>query len=227
MTNNLHVIVAAVLAAGLSGPALAQTTGPGPNQGGGQQEPQGLGGGLDRAVGSIGSGNLLGSIDGSTTPDVTVDIVAEIAAIQEFCRKFPWDVRIDCLSDRLRVLANEIPNDQNFRPMKRALLEASRDLKQVSQRFRVSEAPRRYVAPSPVNSAPIRTEPLQRIRPDSRAEASAQADRVIGQLQTKLLRSAENSRRRALAYQEVAAALNSAKVLLRSAELIGRTIIRT
>jgi len=218
----LSSLAVCVLVSGTANMAIAQ------QQDGGPLDPtEGNNGGPDDVTGSIGGGNTLGEIDGTTVPTVTVDIVTEINAIRAFCESFPWEVQIDCLSDRFRALADQIPNDPDFRPMKRALLEASRDLQQVSREFRAATPPRPYVAPSPVSRKPIRTKPLQPISPDKRAQATAKADAVIGQLQTKLLRSAENSRRRALAYQEVAAALNSTKVLLRSAELDAEAVILT
>ena len=58
--------------------------------------------------------------------------------------------------------------------------------------------------------------PLSAVSAANERRALAQAVAVLAEAETRLLRSAESSSRRAVQYQQIAAALGSNKVLLRS-----------
>ena len=59
--------------------------------------------------------------------------------------------------------------------------------------------------------------PLAAIRPAELPRVMAEAAAIVDDTSTILLRSTENSERRQIAYQEIAVAIDSTKVLLRSA----------
>ncbi len=150
--------------------------------------------------------------------DATDDVTAQIAIANEICSWFPLEVRIDCIADRFSEIARSIPADSEYAPVRAALEEAADELRAVSGRYASAGAPRkRYQAPHPVDGAPVKTSRLTSVTPDLQAQAFGDALRIVEELETKLLRSSENSQKRQIHYQEISASIGSTKVLLRSA----------
>ena len=130
-----------------------------------------------------------------------------------FCERVQRvEYRVDCFADQLDQVAANTPNDADFGQARSIIANAANDLAAIAE-VRASD-----------NLPPIRlrTSSARSIR-DLGAIDSAQlpaafseAERVLEQAETLLLRSSEGSLRRQLAYTEISEALGSAKVLLRS-----------
>lgn len=151
------------------------------------------------------------------TSSGTDSIREQIAVANELCGWFPVEVRIDCVADRLRDIARTIPTTGEYAPVREALEEAVSDLREISGRNAAAGVtPRRFQAPHPVDGAPVRTSRLTAVAPDLQSQALQEALSVVEELETKLLRSAENSRKRQVHFQEIAASISSTKLLLRS-----------
>lgn len=149
--------------------------------------------------------------------DRTADVVDALAAATQFCSWLPPGVRIDCLADRLRQIARALPRGGDYAPVREALRDAARELSGIARANAVpGVAPKRYGVRPPGGGAVIESGPLAEVAPDRRAAANAAALAVLQRTETVLLRSTENSRARMVAYQEIATALDSTKVLLRS-----------
>lgn len=154
-------------------------------------------------------------------PGVTAEVTREIAATlddaSQFCGWLPAGVRIDCVADRMRTVARALPRGGDYARVRNALENGARELTAIA---RQNEAPRtsakRYAVRPPDGGAVQRSGRLTEVAPDRLAAANAAAARVIEETQTVLLRSAENSRTRMVHFQEIATALDSSKVLLRS-----------
>lgn len=167
---------------------------------------------------TFGVGGSGGEDGGPDWPRITSDAIADdIGKGREFCSWFPREVRIDCLADRFRTVAGRLPREPEYAPLRDALVEAADDLNEVSRRYAVpGRRPKNYRAPDPDGTGSIRTDGLREVATGNLDAAYAEALQVVEELETVLLRSAENSRQRKVNYQDVAAAVGSAKVLLRS-----------
>ncbi|WP_264214511.1 hypothetical protein [Leisingera thetidis] len=101
-------------------------------------------------------------------------------------------------------------------PVRKVLRQASRDLRQIALENRDPAKPRAKLRT--IDNTQKSNRPLIAVAPERQAIAAAQAFAVLEQAQTQLLRSAETSPTRSIVrYQRIAAAINSSKVLLRSA----------
>lgn len=158
-----------------------------------------------------------GSGSGGISKDRTDRIIGEIAKAQKTCsddfveRRY----RIDCLRWELKRIASQIPDTGDYAPVRRALAKASRDLEAIAVRYADPAAP--GIQPH-VGGKPLATQtpPLIGVRRADEERAIREAERVIDEAQTILLRSSSQSQTRQVAYQEIATALDSTKVLLRS-----------
>lgn len=123
--------------------------------------------------------------------------------------------RIDCIRFYFMQLAHELPETGDYAPLQQALAEGAAKLDAIVRRDLDPGAPalRPRVGGRP--AAP-RTAPIRAVSPAAEARAAREAAAVIEETATILLRSAENSQRRMAHFQQIAAAIGSTKVLLRS-----------
>ena len=142
-------------------------------------------------------------------------IAAQIDGIRLTCDRVNQNYRIHCLVLELKQAADSIPASGEFAPVRAALLDASRGLQAIADNYEDPSAPRVRARVGGRPAAP-RTPPINAIRPDALARATTEAEAVLEEAVTVLLRSAENSARRQVAFQPIAQAIDSTKVLLRS-----------
>ncbi|MGB3315732.1 MAG: hypothetical protein WBB85_15090 [Albidovulum sp.] len=124
--------------------------------------------------------------------------------------------RIDCLRLHFWRLSRELPDSGEYAPVRAALAKAAADLDAIVRQNLDNSAPRVRVRVNGKSAAPL-LPPIRAVRPGTEAKVAKQAERVIAEATTALLRSTENSDRRMVHYQQIAAAISSTKVLLRSA----------
>ena len=148
--------------------------------------------------------------------DTTAALAEKIRGIAGFCSFFPRTVEISCLADRYRSLAQELPRTGDYAPVRQVLEYGADRLDRIAAENGSNAPPKRFQVNPPGFAAPVVTAPLVEIPQSRQRAADAAARDVIDQMETVLLRSAENSRRRAVHFQEIAAAIDSNKVLLRS-----------
>lgn len=156
--------------------------------------------------------DVLQTIDTETTKA----ILDEINAGANFCRQFVQaEYAIDCLSDRLQAVADGLSATGEYSEVKAALEDAARKLHAVAV-DNASSVLGQKVARS--TSGPTRTSsrPLTAVSEAALASANAQASAIIVSTQLVLLRSASNSERKRVAFEQVGQVLGSTKVLLRS-----------
>jgi hypothetical protein len=132
-----------------------------------------------------------------------------------FCRQLDIRYRIDCLYARFRMIAQSLPLTGDYAALRAALIKAANRLEDVVDSYEDPAGPK--VSPR-LKSQPAaqRMRPLSPIRPEKQAVANRVATEVVTELSAVLLRSSSGSERRQLAFQEIAAAVDSTKVLLRS-----------
>lgn len=196
----LHIGISAaaiVLALSAFNPVAAQT-----NEG---NEPSSTGPESD------GSSDLpLGQRRGTET---NTSIITSLNTAAGFCNIGAY--AIDCLSERLGVLAQQMEGQKEFNDVRKILKDASRKLNSVArQNLSTTLAPARFATKE---AKPVTTSRrLLPVAEDRQAAAISQAIAIIDEAQTLLLRSAGGTNDRTIQYQRISAALGSNKVLLRS-----------
>jgi len=147
---------------------------------------------------------------------LTDGIVLQLTQAKELCGRLPWPYRVDCMSDQFARLARSLPSKGAYGQVRRALFEASEDLRKLAENNRDPDEPEIMVRLSTAGGARS-SRPLVPVAPAKRAEVARKAEAIIAEASTVLLRSAENSEDRMLHFAQVAQAIDSTKVLLRSA----------
>jgi hypothetical protein len=137
----------------------------------------------------------------------TAKIVGVIADGRDACGRLPVEYRIDCLRATFLAAARLVPSNRpDYDKARRILNNATRGLDRIVEQSLDSEAPK----------AKLGREMVRAVRKDSARSALSVARLVVTEAETLLIRSAENSKRRMVHYAQIAKAVGSTKVLLRS-----------
>ncbi|MEO0913869.1 MAG: hypothetical protein AAFY59_12910 [Pseudomonadota bacterium] len=153
---------------------------------------------------------------GPASPEATQSIVSRINAARDFCRRVPaQEYTIDCLGDALQTIAADIPADGDYGEAKEALADAAQKLRSLATSNASRELPRGTVRVQREGGRSSAT-PLTPVARETLAQSNAAAVSIIEEAETVLLRSAANSAARRVHYQQIATAVGSTKVLLRS-----------
>jgi hypothetical protein len=146
---------------------------------------------------------------------ITRRIVLDLASVRKECSNYDEVYRIDCLRQGIDMIVGTLPDNSEYRDVKRVLRQASARLARIVSTYEDTAAPR-LDAPANANPRFKRRRHYVAIRREAAPEAMAKATRVIEEATTELLRSGENSERRYAHYQQISVAVDSTKILLRS-----------
>lgn len=169
--------------------------------------------------------NLVPVTIGSVSPEATAFIVGEIERARRVCSQIPRIYRHQCLEWEFRKLAEKISRNGDYEEAAEILETAARKIKVATRPHIDRAAPRIKVAePGPAATPeaptpprpPKPTGPIAAVKPEAVDELDAVVEDIIEEAATQLLRSAETSEARRLSYLEIAEAVDSTKVLLRS-----------
>jgi len=142
-------------------------------------------------------------------------VVSGLAAARQFCTNIAVEYRVDCLAERLGVIATEIPRDSDYVEIQQALESASKELTALAKSQRDRNLPSGRA--STTGADPIVTSrPLTPVKAQSLDQVNSQALAILQETENVLLRSAGNSQEKLVHYQQVASAVGSNKVLLRA-----------
>jgi hypothetical protein len=172
--------------------------------------PSGFEGALERSPGT--------DNQGQPVTEATTDVlVARIAEVNAVCDWLLQPYRLWCLANGYDLMAETLLPFGGYRDVRQVLKRTAGELRAIAQANADPEAEpvvlrRREGGATAVGSAPIRA-----VRRDTVSRTNRQAEAVLEEAATVLLRSAENSTRRQVSYQRIAQAIDSSKVLLRSA----------
>ncbi len=145
-----------------------------------------------------------------TALQVAAAIATRLNAVADQCKRIGRpEYQVDCLGEGYARAAQTIPEDQTFSDARAAVMRASGALSQLAAANRAAGAPDL--------ATKDRSRPIHAVAPAKLAQVRAQAVKIIEETQTVLLRSQETTPDRKEAYQQIAQAVDSAKVLLRSA----------
>lgn len=143
-------------------------------------------------------------------------VVGGLASAQKFCAELDNPAyRVDCLAERYGALAKSIPQDSDYAEVQTALKSASDQLATLAKSNRDPKLPRGKATRK--GSTETTTRPLTPVSAARAVEVNQQARVILDQTGTLLLRSAEGSKSKAAQYAQIAEAIDSNKVLLRSA----------
>jgi len=152
----------------------------------------------------------------STAPTASTDsVVSSIDAARKYCKLISSAYAIDCLGERLGEVAKQLKGQNGFEDVQAALETASGKLNDIARQNRSATNPPATFRNR--KNPPVTT--TRRLIPVDDAKldlAASQAIAVIAEAETRLLRSAEGSTDRSIQYQQIASAIGSNKVLLRS-----------
>ena len=145
----------------------------------------------------------------------TERIVQDLLSIRRECRRYDEVYRIDCLRQGIDMTIARMANRPENREAKRILRRASRQLAAIVSTYEDRSAPELEV-PRSANPRFKTRRTYRAVKRSALPKAMAKANAVVEEAATQLLRSAENSERRYAHYQQISAAVDSTKTLLRS-----------
>ncbi|MFY0310188.1 hypothetical protein ACFMBG_09890 [Leisingera sp. D0M16] len=144
------------------------------------------------------------------------ELLATLAAAKAFCSAAGESaLQVDCLSERLETAADGIPEGTDYDEVRSVLQDTSVRLRQLARQNRDPDR-RRVTVSSASNPAERTARPLTPVRASVQAAVNREAARILEEAATVLLRSAESARERQTQYAQIAEAIDSNKVLLRS-----------
>lgn len=148
------------------------------------------------------------------TPQATTQIVTQLNVATEFCSAIGSAAYVvDCLSERLAVIEQALPQTGEYAEAREAIGLASRGLRLLVDENPSADLPD-GVARSSGPEAQESTRPLRAVSTESLEETLLAAANIIEEAETVLLRSSASPEE--IHYQRVAEAMGSNKVLLRS-----------
>ncbi len=152
---------------------------------------------------------------GFGSSNYTKILVGKIVAARKFCADLGNEsYNVDCLSERLGVISDEIPKGTDYEEFRGILKDTSKQLEAVARSNRDPNQPRGRA--SRPGGGETTTRPLTPVAPASLPSANAEARAILDSTETLLLRSAAGSESKTAQYSRIADALGSTKVLLRS-----------
>jgi hypothetical protein len=144
-------------------------------------------------------------------------IVSRIEQIEGTCTNYTEGERIDCLSLEYSRIAQSLPSTGDYDEMRSAISIAAAELRAIATaNADPAAAPVRRTVDTPKGPR-TSARPITAVAPARVGAANAQAAAVLDRLTTKLLRSASSSASKRVHYERAVEAINSTKVLLRSA----------
>ncbi len=148
---------------------------------------------------------------------ITMLYTQQIDRENDRCGKLPSEYHVTCLRDRLGEVARALPEEGDYAPMRQTLEQAVDRLDAVSRQNAQAGTPARQFQFKDRKGEVTTTGVLTPMQKAAIPSAHAQAIQILEDTQTLLLRSGENSRKRAVHFERISKTLESSKVLLRSA----------
>lgn len=142
-------------------------------------------------------------------------VVQDFLSIKRECGRYDDVYRIDCLRQGIDMTIARMSDRPENREAKKILRRASRQLAAIVSTYEDENAAIIEV-PGTVNPRFKKKRTYHAIKKAALPQAMAKANAVVEEAATQLLRSAENSERRYAHYQQISAAVDSTKTLLRS-----------
>ena len=151
-------------------------------------------------------------------PRTTTAISDAIINSEGFCNGL-MDERYkpDCIAERLLAVARAMPRTGEYAEAREILTDAAQEIRALVRANVAPDAPPVSRAVGKLGDVNVRTRPLLPVKRESLRQVNQRAANILQEAETKLLRAAEASDRRLIAYAQIAQAVGSNKRLLRSA----------
>lgn len=143
----------------------------------------------------------------------TAKIVGVINDGMDLCEHLPWDYRLDCLYHVIDRAAKATPAGVDYEPVKKALEKAAKRLDRVRRKHAAPDGDAKAFRAADGTTTP----PLMPVRREDRAAVIRETDAILEETQTILLRSAGDDAEELEQFTRVVQAVDSTKLLLRSA----------
>ena len=153
--------------------------------------------------------------DSVATPEITAIFLAQLEDGGDACDRAPSPYRIDCVSEQFAALARNMPRTGDYAEARQVLQEASRDLKALVRGNREAGGASVSIEVETATGGSA-VKRLSAVAAERQAEVTAAATAIIEEAATVLLRSRSATEERASAFTQIAEAVDSTKVLLRS-----------
>lgn len=148
---------------------------------------------------------------------IGASISQAIVASMLFCTKFEKEeYRIDCFANQLEQVSQTTPDDADFGQARSILANTATELTKVVER-RASKTLGQVTLSLSSGQGRTSSRAITAVETDQLPAALSEAESIIEEAKTLLLRASEQSDRRKVAYVDIAQAVGSTKVLLRSA----------
>lgn len=149
------------------------------------------------------------------SPAAAGAVVSGISAAKKFCSDLgDSSFRVDCLAERLALVADTIPKDSDYAEVSAVLKDTASQLEGLAKSNRDPQRGRAHATRSGTDERTSR--PLTPVAPAAAATVNQQAIAILENTETVLLRSAESSAEKRNQYAQIAQAVGSNKVLLRA-----------
>ena len=146
----------------------------------------------------------------------TAYVTSLIADAYAICSGQPQkEYTVDCLGERLEVLAKSMPNTGDYVEAKKVIADTSKKLRNLARKNRSTTKPRARLR-NKVRGKTLTTTPVIPVKTEAVASTIRQAAEIMKEAETQLLRSSANSDRRKVHYAQMAKAIGSNKILLRA-----------
>lgn len=143
------------------------------------------------------------------------ELVRSVATIKAFCGGVSdRSYRVDCMADQLAAVSGEIPEGTDYDEVRNVLQDTSAKLEKLARDNRAVGKPRINVSAATEGGVSA-SRPLTAVDEAKLDAVAAQAEAILEEARTVLLRSAGSGQRRSQ-YARIAQAIDSSKVLLRS-----------
>jgi hypothetical protein len=142
-------------------------------------------------------------------------VIEDLRLVRRECGNYDEVYRIDCLRQGIDMVVASMPDGGEYTEAKRILRTTSKRLGSIVSKYQDRSAPK-LVAPPDANPRFKKRRTYRAVKQETLPHAMAEANAVVSEAATQLLRSAENSERRYAHYQQISVAVDSTKVLLRS-----------
>ena len=143
-------------------------------------------------------------------------LLGGLSSARKFCAQIDKAYVVDCLAERLGVIADQVPEGSDYTAFNEVLSDTSRKLETLARSNRDMAKPRgraKTGGETPIST----TRPLTPVDAQRTAEINRQARAILESAETVLLRSGGQSRESQSQYRQLAQAVGSTTVLLRSA----------
>jgi hypothetical protein len=152
----------------------------------------------------------------ATSNSTTKLIVEGIRSLNSFCASTAdASYIVDCLGAGLADLAKTIPKSGEYAEAQAIIQNASGKLRKLATQNVSPSKPKARLS-GKINTVKVRTQRLTPIKATAVKSTAVQAAAIMVEAETLLLRSVGNSDRRKVHYAQMAKAMGSNKVLLRS-----------